>query len=33
MEYMIVSAIVGVFSSAVSIYVVKKLDKAKFQNS
>ena len=31
MEYMIVSAIVGVFSSAVSIYVVKKLDKAKFQ--
>ena len=31
MEYMIVSAIVGVLSSAVSIYVVKKLDKAKFQ--
>ena len=31
MEYVIVSALVGVISSAVSIFVVKKLDKAKFQ--
>lgn len=31
MEYVIVSALVGVMSSAVSIFVVKKLDKAKFQ--
>jgi ribonuclease Y len=31
MEYVIVGAIVGVLSSALSIFVVKKLDKAKFQ--
>ena len=31
MEYVIISAIVGVLSSAISIFVVKKLDKAKFQ--
>ena len=31
MEYVIVSVIVGVMSSALSIFVVKKLDKAKFQ--
>ena len=31
MEYIIVSAIVGVVSSAMSIFIVKKLDKAKFQ--
>ena len=31
MEYIIVSVIVGLVSSALSIFVVKKLDKAKFQ--
>lgn len=31
MEYVIIGAIVGVLSSALSIFVVKKLDKAKFQ--
>ena len=31
MEYIIVSVIVGLASSALSIFVVKKLDKAKFQ--
>ncbi|NCB11240.1 MAG: DUF3552 domain-containing protein, partial [Erysipelotrichia bacterium] len=31
MEYVIVSAIVGILSSAISIFVVKKLDKAKFE--
>ena len=31
MDYMIVSACVGALSSALSIFVVKKLDKAKFQ--
>ena len=31
MEYMIVTVIVAIFASAISIIVVKKLDKAKFQ--
>lgn len=31
MEYVIVSVIVGILSSAISIFVVKKLDKAKFE--
>ncbi|MGE0052234.1 MAG: Rnase Y domain-containing protein, partial [Arcobacter sp.] len=31
MEYMIVTVFVGVLSSAISIFVIKKLDKAKFQ--
>ena len=31
MEYIIVSIVVGVISSAMSIFVVRKLDKAKFQ--
>lgn len=31
MEYIIVSIVVGVISSTMSIFVVRKLDKAKFQ--
>ena len=31
MEYILVIAFVGVLSSALSIFIVKKLDKAKFQ--
>ena len=31
MEYIVVSAVVALVSSALSIFVVKKLDKAKFQ--
>ena len=31
MEYIIAIVVVGVLSSALSIFIVKKLDKAKFQ--
>ena len=31
MEYIVVSTVVALVSSALSIFVVKKLDKAKFQ--
>ena len=31
MEYIILSVCVGILSSAMSIFMVKKLDKAKFQ--